>query len=92
MHVPAQALAKLHPAGLSDDWADKLAGQDFFSRAQKATFEHYMQAKILILPPAAPAFPHGCLPCGVLRRVAAHSMCAGISMHLSWRGLPWAPH
>ena len=31
------------PAGLADDWADKLAGQGFFSRAQKATFEHYMQ-------------------------------------------------
>ena len=38
-----QALARLHPAGLADDWADKLAGQGFFSRAQKATFEHYMQ-------------------------------------------------
>ena len=41
LHV--QALARLHPAGLADDWADKLAGQGFFSRAQKATFEHYMQ-------------------------------------------------
>ena len=38
-----QALARLHPAGLADDWADKLAGLGFFSRAQKATFEHYMQ-------------------------------------------------
>lgn len=43
--VPMQSLAKLHPAGLSDDWADKLAGQDFFSRASKATFEHYMQVR-----------------------------------------------
>ena len=44
LHV--QALARLHPAGLADDWADKLAGQGFFSRAQKATFEHYMQVCI----------------------------------------------
>lgn len=43
--APKQALAKLHPAGLSDDWADKLAGQEFFSRAAKATFEHYMQVR-----------------------------------------------
>ena len=41
--ICVQALARLHPAGLADDWADKLAGQGFFSRAQKATFEHYMQ-------------------------------------------------
>lgn len=41
----AQALARLHPAGLGDDWADKLASQGFFSRAQKATFEHYMQVR-----------------------------------------------
>lgn len=41
--TPVQALARLHPAGLGDDWADKLATQGFFSRAQKATFEHYMQ-------------------------------------------------
>ena len=40
-----QALARLHPAGLGEDWADKLAGQGFFSRAQKATFEHYMQVR-----------------------------------------------
>ena len=43
MSLHAQALARLHPAGLADDWADKLAGRGFFSRAQKATFEHYMQ-------------------------------------------------
>jgi hypothetical protein len=43
VHSVQQALAKYHPAGLSSDWADKLAGQDFFSRAPKATFEHYMQ-------------------------------------------------
>ena len=45
--VSVQSLAKLHPAGLSNDWADKLAGQDFFSRAAKATFEHYMQVRRL---------------------------------------------
>ena len=53
-----QALARLHPAGLSDDWADKLSGQAFFSKAQKATFEHYMQvlanhpSPFLIIVPA----------------------------------------
>ncbi|KAK9919161.1 hypothetical protein WJX75_009797 [Coccomyxa subellipsoidea] len=46
-----QSLAKLHPAGLSDDWADKLAGQDFFSRAAKATFEHYMQVVLTTIEP-----------------------------------------
>ncbi|BDA51659.1 probable endoplasmic reticulum-Golgi intermediate compartment protein [Coccomyxa sp. Obi] len=47
-----QALAKLHPAGLSDDWADKLAGQEFFSRAAKATFEHYMQVVLTTIEPS----------------------------------------
>lgn len=37
-------LEKLHPAGLTDDWADKLAGRAFYSHNQKATFEHYLQA------------------------------------------------
>ena len=46
-----QALARLHPAGLGDDWADKLAGQGFFSRAQKATFEHYMQVRHALSSP-----------------------------------------
>ena len=36
-------LEKLHPAGLTDDWADKLAGKDFYSHNLKATFEHYLQ-------------------------------------------------
>ena len=49
-----QALARLHPAGLADDWADKLAGQGFFSRAQKATFEHYMQVCIAYTSHALP--------------------------------------
>lgn len=40
-----KALEKLHPAGLTDDWADKLAGREFFSHNLKATFEHYMQAR-----------------------------------------------
>lgn len=48
--APYQALANLHPAGLNDDWADKLAGQDFFSRAAKATFEHYMQVAQNLTP------------------------------------------
>ncbi|CAL5224040.1 g6662 [Coccomyxa viridis] len=47
-----QALARLHPAGLGDDWADKLAGQGFFSRAQKATFEHYMQVVLTTIEPS----------------------------------------
>ena len=38
-------LEKLHPAGLTDDWADKLAGRAFYSHNQKATFEHYLQAR-----------------------------------------------
>lgn len=36
-------LEKLHPAGLTDDWADKLAGKEFYSHNLKATFEHYLQ-------------------------------------------------
>ena len=38
-------LEKLHPAGLTDDWADKLAGRAFYSHNMKATFEHYLQAR-----------------------------------------------
>ena len=37
------ALAKLHPGGLTDDWADKLVGQAFTSSNQKVTHEHYSQ-------------------------------------------------
>ncbi len=37
------ALAKLHPGGLTDDWADKLVDQSFTSTNQKVTHEHYSQ-------------------------------------------------
>ena len=40
-----KALQRLHPAGLTDDWGDKLAGREFFSHNLKATFEHYLQAR-----------------------------------------------
>ena len=33
----------MHPMGLTDDWADKMAGQDFLARNAKSTFEHYLQ-------------------------------------------------
>ena len=39
-------LEQLHPLGLRDDWADKLATQGFFARNALTTFEHYMQASI----------------------------------------------
>lgn len=41
-----QTLQHMHPLGLTDDWADKLADQSFFSPNQKATFEHYMQVRL----------------------------------------------
>jgi len=50
-------LQKLHPAGLTDDWADKLAGSAFYSHNQKATFEHYLQAR-----PPYPNLPYPTLP------------------------------
>ncbi len=40
-----KALQRLHPGGLSQDWADKLAGQAFVSQSEAATHEHYMQAR-----------------------------------------------
>ena len=43
------ALAKLHPGGLTDDWADKLVGQAFTSANQKVTHEHYSQVPHLYL-------------------------------------------
>jgi hypothetical protein len=33
----------MHPLGLTDDWADKLAHAAFFSPAPHTTFEHYSQ-------------------------------------------------
>ena len=41
LHV--QTLQVMHPLGLTDDWADKLANERFFSPNAQATFEHYMQ-------------------------------------------------
>ena len=39
-----QVLQQLHPLGLRDDWADKLANQEFVARNTHTTFEHYLQA------------------------------------------------
>ncbi len=33
--------------GLTDDWADKMAGQEFLARNAKSTFEHYLQVMII---------------------------------------------
>lgn len=43
------ALQNMHPLGLREDWADKLATQEFFSRNARSTFEHYMQVSRLLL-------------------------------------------
>ena len=43
-----QALARLHPLGLTDDWADKLAGESFTSPNQRVTHEHYSQVGALL--------------------------------------------
>lgn len=48
-----QQLAKLHPLGLSDDWADKLRGQSFISPSAGATYEHYMQVVLTSIEPKA---------------------------------------
>jgi hypothetical protein len=45
---PEQALARLHPLGLTDDWADKLAGESFTSPNQRVTHEHYSQVGALL--------------------------------------------
>lgn len=44
MRADVQSLQHMHPLGLTDDWADKLANEPFFSPNAMATFEHYMQA------------------------------------------------
>ena len=44
-----QVLQQLHPLGLRDDWADKLAAQEFVARNALTTFEHYLQASAPIL-------------------------------------------
>lgn len=45
------ALARLHPLGLTDDWADKLAGQPFTSANQRVTHEHYSQVVLTTIDP-----------------------------------------
>ena len=37
------SLQKLHPAGLSPDWSDKLHDQQFVSEHTQSTHEHYLQ-------------------------------------------------
>ena len=54
-----QALQRLHPGGLEDDWADKMAAQEYFSSNQQATFEHYIQVRLMPLQPeVACPFPN----------------------------------
>jgi len=36
-------LRKMHPLGLTIDWADKLQGQEFISFNEQSTHEHYIQ-------------------------------------------------
>lgn len=36
---------RLHPAGLSQDWADKLYGKSFVSDTVQSTHEHYLQVR-----------------------------------------------
>lgn len=31
--------------GLTEDWADKMQGANFYSKNQRTTFEHYMQVR-----------------------------------------------
>jgi thiol-disulfide isomerase/thioredoxin len=45
------ALARLHPLGLTDDWADKLAGESFTSPNQRVTHEHYSQVVMTTIDP-----------------------------------------
>lgn len=44
-------LQKLHPLGLSGDWADKLQGQQFISEHTQDTHEHYMQVVLTTIEP-----------------------------------------
>jgi hypothetical protein len=39
-------LQRLHPAGLSPDWADKLHDQLFVSEHTQSTHEHYLQVRL----------------------------------------------
>lgn len=47
MTVLLQALELYHPMGLTEDWADKMQGQNFYSKNQRTTFEHYMQVSLM---------------------------------------------
>ena len=47
----AKSLATLHPLGLTDDWSDKLRGQEFVSDKRGATFEHYAQVVLTSIEP-----------------------------------------
>lgn len=39
-------LQKVHPLGLSKDWADKLAGDVFLSHNAQSTHEHFTQVSL----------------------------------------------
>jgi hypothetical protein len=47
-----KALARLHPGGLSSDWADKLKDTTFKSLQVEATHEHFMQLILTTVEPA----------------------------------------
>lgn len=60
-----QALSRLHPLGLTEDWSDKLQGQVFTSVNQRVTHEHYSQA--YPPPPSTPyALPRPACPCATV--------------------------
>lgn len=44
-------LQRLHPAGLSADWADKLHDQLFVSEHTQSTHEHYLQVVLTSVEP-----------------------------------------
>lgn len=44
-------LKKLHPAGLQQDWADKLYGKTFVSDTSQSTHEHYLQIVLTTVEP-----------------------------------------
>lgn len=46
-----QALAKLHPLGLTDNWADKMATSRFWSLNQQVTHEHYLNVVLTSIEP-----------------------------------------
>ncbi|GFR46085.1 hypothetical protein Agub_g7570 [Astrephomene gubernaculifera] len=47
-----QQLKRLHPAGLTPDWADKLKDQMFVSEHTQSTHEHYLQIVRTTIEPA----------------------------------------